>query len=85
LSPGNIRRHERQRKVAAKAALARKHGTDKIEIARVAAAFQKALSPTSHDDPCRYVTSKVKQNVRGFDFGQADRPARPRSARATPS
>jgi hypothetical protein len=65
----NIRGHERRRKAAAKAALARKHRTDKVEIAHVAAAFQKALSPTSHDDPCRYVTSKVKQNVRGFDFG----------------
>jgi hypothetical protein len=64
-----IRDHERQRKAAAKAAQARKQRADKVEIARVATAFQKALSPASTDDPCRYVTSKVKVNVRGFDFG----------------
>jgi len=64
-----IRDHEQQRKVAAKAARARKQRADRIAITRVATAFQKALSPASQDDPCRYVTSKVKQNVRGFDFG----------------
>lgn len=64
-----IRNHEQQRKVAAKAAQARKQRADRIAITRVAIAFQKALSPGSQDDPCRYVTSKVKQNVRGFDFG----------------
>ena len=41
----------------------------RVAIARVATAFQKALSAASSDDPCRYVTAKVKQNVRGFDFG----------------
>jgi multidrug efflux pump subunit AcrB len=65
----NIRVHEQQRKAAAKAAQVRKQRADKIEITRVATAFQKALSPASSDDPCRYVTSKVTQNVRGFDFG----------------
>jgi hypothetical protein len=64
-----IRDREQQRKVAAKAARARKQRADRIAITRVATAFQKALSPTSTDDPCRYVTSKVKQNVRGFVFG----------------
>jgi hypothetical protein len=64
-----IRDHERQRKAAAKAARVRKQRADKVEITRVATAFQKALSPTSTDDPCRYVTSKLKVNVRGFDFG----------------
>ena len=61
-----IRDHEQQRKVAAKAALARKRRADKVEIRRVATAFQKALSPASQDDPCRYVTSTVKMNVRGY-------------------
>lgn len=64
-----IRDQERDRKAAAKAALARKQRADKVAIRHVATAFQKALNPTSPDDPCRYVTSKVKQNVRGFDFG----------------
>lgn len=45
---------------------ARKQRTDRIEITRVATAFQKALNPASQDDPCRYVTSKVGRNVRGF-------------------
>ena len=64
-----IRDREQQRKAAAKAALARKQRTDRVEITRVATAFQKALSPSSSDDPCRYVTSDLKQNIRGFDFG----------------
>jgi hypothetical protein len=61
-----IRAREQQRKAAAKAALARKQRADRVEITRVANAFQKALSPGSPDDPCRYVTSKVNRNVRGF-------------------
>jgi hypothetical protein len=61
-----IREREQQRKTAAKAALARKQRADKTAITRVAARFQKALDPSSSDDPCRYVTSKVKVNVRGF-------------------
>lgn len=61
-----IRYHERRRKVAAKAAQARKQRVDKSAITRVATAFQKALNPASTDDPCRYVTAKVKVNVRGF-------------------
>lgn len=64
-----IRDHGRQRKADAEAALARKQRADKIAIVRVAAAFQKALDAASRDDPCRYVTSQVKQTVRGFDFG----------------
>lgn len=72
--------HERQRKAAAKAALARKQRTDRVAITRVATAFQKALSPASQDDPCRYVTSKVKQNVRGSDFGSG-RPTCPNAIR----
>jgi hypothetical protein len=69
-----IRDSEQQHKAAANAARARKQRADKATIARVATAFQKALSPTSTDDPCRYVTSKVKQNVRGFDFGSGRPP-----------
>ena len=61
-----IRDHEQQRKQAAKAALVRKQRADKVEIRRVATAFQKALNPSSADDPCRYVTSTVKMNVRGY-------------------
>ena len=61
-----IRDHEQQRKKAAKAALVRKQRRDKAEIRRVATAFQKALSPASQDDPCRYVTSTVKTSVRGY-------------------
>jgi hypothetical protein len=61
-----IRDREQQRKTAAKAAQARKERSDKVAITRVATAFQKALRPTSQDDPCRYVSSKVKVNVRGF-------------------
>jgi hypothetical protein len=64
-----IRDREQQRKTAAKAAQARKQRADKTEITRIATLFQKALDPSSSDDPCRYVTSEVKQNVRGFDFG----------------
>lgn len=61
-----IRDHEQQRKAAARAALARKRRADKASIARVATAFQKALDPDSPDDPCRYVTSDVKERVRPF-------------------
>jgi hypothetical protein len=61
-----IRDREQKRKAAAKTALARKQRADRIAITRVATAFQKALNPASQDDPCRYVTSKVKVNVRGF-------------------
>ena len=61
-----IRGREQQRKLAAKAALARKQRADRVAITRVATAFQKALNPGSSDDPCRYVTSKVRRNVRGF-------------------
>jgi hypothetical protein len=64
-----IRDREQQRKTAAKAAQARKQRADKTAITRIATLFQKALDRSSPDDPCRYVTSKVKQNVRGFDFG----------------
>lgn len=61
-----IRDREQRRKATATAALARKQRADRTEITRVATAFQKALSSSSSDDPCRYVTSKVKVNVRGF-------------------
>ncbi len=61
-----IRDRERQRKAAAKAALARKQHADRAEITRVANAFQKALRPGSSDDPCRYVTSEVKERFRDF-------------------
>ena len=61
-----IRDHERQRKAAAKAALARKQRGDRAEVTRVANAFQKALRPGSSDDPCRYVTSDVKERFRDF-------------------
>jgi hypothetical protein len=61
-----IRDHEQQRKKAAKAALVRKRRADKVEIRRVATAFQKALNPSSGDDPCGYVTSQVKMDVRGY-------------------
>ena len=73
-----IRDHEQQRKVAAKAALTRKRRADKVEIKRVATAFQKALNPSSGDDPCRYVTSTVKQNVRSY----GDPPTLPSCAKA---
>lgn len=42
-----IRDRERQRKVAAKAAQARKERADRTAITRVATAFQRALSPAS--------------------------------------
>jgi hypothetical protein len=61
-----IRAREQQRKLAAKATLARKQRADRVAITRVATAFQTALNPGSSDDPCRYVTSKVRRNVRGF-------------------
>jgi hypothetical protein len=61
-----IREHERQRKAAAKTARIRKQAADKAALARVATAFQKALNPKSPDDPCRYVTSDVKERVRPF-------------------
>jgi len=62
----DIRDRQQQRKSAAKAAQARKQRADKVAITRVATAFQKALDPSSGDDPCRYVTSTVKLNVRGY-------------------
>jgi len=62
----DIRDRQQQRKSAAKAAQARKQRADKVAITRVATLFQGALNPASADDPCRYVTSKVKVNVRGF-------------------
>lgn len=61
-----IRDRERQRKAAAKAALARKQHADRAAVTLVANAFQKALRPGSSDDPCRYVTSDVKDRFRDF-------------------
>lgn len=62
-----IRDREQKRNTAAMAAQARKQRSDKVAITRVATAFQKALNPASTDDPCRYVTAKVKANVLGSD------------------
>jgi hypothetical protein len=67
-----IRENAQQRKAAAKAALARKQRADKIAIKRVAIAFQKALNPASQDDPCRYVTSDVRERVLGVDSDPAN-------------
>lgn len=69
-----IREHEQQRTAAARAARARQQRADKAAITRVATAFQKALNPSSSDDPCRYVTDHVKERVRPFgDRPETDR------------
>ena len=61
-----IREHEQERKTAVRAARARQQRADKAAITRVATAFQKALNPSSSDDPCRYVTDDVKERIRPF-------------------
>ena len=80
-----IRGREQQRKLAAKAALARKQRADRVAITRVATAFQKALNPASSDDPCRYVTAKVKVTSAASATRRRCRRACRRSATATPS
>ena len=64
-----IRDREQQRKLAAETAPARERRTDRVAITRVAAAFEKALSPSRSDDPCRCAKSLLKQNVLGCAFG----------------
>jgi hypothetical protein len=59
----DIRDHEQRRKADAKTALARKQRADRKTITRVATAFQKALDPNSPDDPCRYLTPELRDDV----------------------
>ena len=59
----DIRDREARRQADAKAALARKQRADRVKITRVATAFQKALHPRSPDDPCRYLTAELRDDV----------------------
>lgn len=59
----DIRDREARRKADAKAAQARKHRADRVKITRVATAFQKALDPRSPDDPCRYLTRELRDDI----------------------
>ena len=59
----DIRDRETRRKADARAAQARKQRADRKTITRVATAFQKALDPRSPDDPCRYLTAELRDDV----------------------
>ena len=59
----DIRDREARRKADEKAAQARKQRTDRVKITRVATAFQKALDPRSPDDPCRYLTPELRDDI----------------------
>jgi hypothetical protein len=59
----DIRDREARRQADAKAALARKQRADRVKITQVATAFQKALDPRSPDDPCRYLTAELRDDV----------------------
>ena len=59
----DIRDREARRQAAAKAAQARKQRADRVKITRVATAFQKALDPRSPDDPCRYLTPELRDDI----------------------
>ena len=59
----DIRDREARRQADAKAAQARKQRADRVKITRVATAFQKALDPRSPDDPCRYLTAELRDDV----------------------
>jgi hypothetical protein len=70
----HIRDGEQRRKDDAKAALARKQRTDRKTITRVATAFQKALAPSSPDDPCRYLTPELRDDIVSFANATAPDP-----------
>ena len=59
----DIRDREARRKADAKAAQARRQRADRVKITRVATAFQKALDPRSPDDPCRYLTPELRDDI----------------------
>ena len=78
----DIRDRETRRKADAKAAQARKQRADRVKIIRVATAFQKALDPRSPDDPCRYLTPELRDDIvsgaeaRAFNESAADIPCK---------
>lgn len=59
----DIRDREARRKADAKAAQARKQRADRKTITRVATAFQKALDPSSLNDPCGYLTPELRDDI----------------------
>lgn len=59
----DIRDGEARRKADAKAAQARKQRADRKTITRVATAFQKALDPSSPNDPCGYLTPELRDDI----------------------
>lgn len=58
-----IRDREARRRADARASQARKQRIDRVTITRVATAFQQALDPTSPDDPCRYLTALLRDDI----------------------
>jgi hypothetical protein len=78
----DIRDGEQRRKADAKAALARKQRADRKTITRVATAFQKALDPSSPDDPCRYLTPELRDGVVSYANATAPTPTA-RTSRAS--
>lgn len=73
-----FRAREQQRKSVARATRVREQRAARTAITRVANAFQKALDPSSPDDPCRYVTPELKEDIRSFAAATAS--AEPRTA-----
>jgi hypothetical protein len=67
----DIRDHEQQRKDGAQATEAREERAARPAITQAAIAFQQALAPASSDNPCRYMTAKLKKDVVSFGDSQA--------------
>jgi hypothetical protein len=59
----DIRDREARRKADARAAQASKQRADRKTITRVATAFQKALDPSSPNDPCGYLTPELRDDI----------------------
>jgi hypothetical protein len=58
-----MRAAETRRARRARATRERADATAGIAIVRVATAYQKALDPSSSDDPCRYITAAARADV----------------------
>jgi hypothetical protein len=64
-----IRDREQRRQPIAKTALPRMRRADLIALTHVATTHQKALSPSSSDDPSHNAVSQLKPNGHGLGFG----------------
>jgi hypothetical protein len=58
-----VRAATQQRQADARSRRVREQRDASAAIARVATAFQKALDPSSRDDPCRYLTPELRRRI----------------------